>query len=388
MRRHLEDEDHVAEALDEIITEDLGGRYHEITAFLDLQVEIIGAALVIAADSLFAVAAQIAVIGNRINDAVIVDVETGDELLAELHALALLAEKVLLVNLGIAEQLLLCTGERRQQHKCNQMNDHEGKSPHQHVPLVQSSVDKAADPMAAANLGGYDLRKCTCATLVLENPMAVSLLTLLDYAGVALFAATGALAASRKQLDLIGFLFFAAATGVGGGTLRDLVLGQAPVFWVKDPTYLLVCAGVGIFLFLTAHRVEWRYRLLIWLDAVGLAAYSVMGAAKGLAITGSPTIAIVTGTMTATFGGILRDLIANEPSILLRPEIYVTAALAGAGAFTAAELLGLPLPYSSAAGIFIAFALRGGAIHHGWTLPRYRPRPGRPADEAMTKKRK
>ncbi len=218
--------------------------------------------------------------------------------------------------------------------------------------------------------------------------MAVSLLTLLDYAGVALFAATGALAASRKQLDLIGFLFFAAATGVGGGTLRDLVLGQAPVFWVKDPTYLLVCAGVGIFLFLTAHRVEWRYRLLIWLDAVGLAAYSVMGAAKGLAITGSPTIAIVTGTMTATFGGILRDLIANEPSILLRPEIYVTAALAGAAAFTATALLGLPLPYSSAAGIFTAFALRGGAIHHGWTLPRYRARPGRPPDEAMKKKRK
>lgn len=215
--------------------------------------------------------------------------------------------------------------------------------------------------------------------------MAVSLLTLLDYAGVALFAATGALAASRKQLDFIGFLFFAAATGVGGGTLRDLVLGQVPVFWVKDPTYLLVCAGVGIFVFLTAHRVEWRYRLLIWLDAVGLAAYSVMGAAKGLSITGSPTIAIVTGTMTATFGGILRDLIANEPSILLRPEIYVTAALAGAGAFTAAELLALPLPYSSAAGLFIAFALRGGAIHYGWMLPRYRSRAGRPADEAMKK---
>ncbi|MCO5732908.1 trimeric intracellular cation channel family protein [Rhizobium sp. SSA_523] len=214
----------------------------------------------------------------------------------------------------------------------------------------------------------------------------MSLLTLLDYAGVALFAATGALAASRKELDLIGFLFFAAATGVGGGTLRDLVLGQAPVFWVKDPTYLIICVGIGILVFLAAHRVEWRYRLLIWLDAIGLSAYSVMGAAKGLAITGSPTIAIVTGTMTATFGGILRDLIASEPSILLRPEIYVTAALAGAGAFTAAQLLGVPLPYSSAAGIVLAFGLRGGAIHYGWTLPRYRARAGRPADEAMKKK--
>lgn len=215
----------------------------------------------------------------------------------------------------------------------------------------------------------------------------MSLLTMLDYAGVALFAATGALAASRKQLDLIGFLFFAAATGIGGGTLRDLVLGQTPVFWVKDPTYLIICAAVGIAVFLTAHRIEWRYHLLIWLDAVGLSAYSVMGAAKGLAITGSPTIAIVTGTMTATFGGILRDLIANEPSILLRPEIYVTAALAGASAFTAAQLLGLPPAASSAAGIFIAFALRGGALRYDWTLPRYRARPGRPPDEALQKRK-
>lgn len=214
----------------------------------------------------------------------------------------------------------------------------------------------------------------------------MSLLIMLDYAGVALFAATGGLAASRKELDLIGFLFFSAATGVGGGTLRDLVLG-APVFWVANPTYLLICVIVGIFAFFTAHQVEWRYRLLIWLDAIGLSAYTVMGAAKGLAITGSPTIAIVTGTMTATFGGILRDLIANEPSILLRPEIYVTAALAGASAFTAVELLQLPVGLSSAAGIAIAFALRGGALHYGWTLPRYRPRPGRPPEEALKKKK-
>ena len=215
----------------------------------------------------------------------------------------------------------------------------------------------------------------------------MALLGLLDYAGVALFAATGALAASRKQLDLIGFLFFSAATGVGGGTLRDLVLGK-PVFWVADPTYLLICVAVGIIVFLTAHMIEWRYQLLIWLYAIGLSAYSVMGAAKGLATTGSPTIAIVTGTMTATFGGILRDLIANEPSILLRPEIYVTAALAGASAFTAAQLLDLPLAASSAAGIVIAFALRGGALNFGWTLPRYRPRQCRPAEEALKPKTK
>ncbi|MCK8781953.1 trimeric intracellular cation channel family protein [Rhizobium sp. NTR19] len=216
----------------------------------------------------------------------------------------------------------------------------------------------------------------------------MTLMMMLDYVGVALFAATGALAASRKQLDLIGFLFFAAATGLGGGTLRDLVLGRTPVFWVLDPTYILVATMVGVIVFFTAHRIEWRYRLLIWLDAIGLAAYSVLGAAKGFDATGSATIAIVTGAMTATFGGILRDLLANEASVLLRPEIYITSALAGAAGYTAAYSLEFGLWTSSALGVSIAFALRGGAIHYGWTLPRYRPRPGRDAEEALRGKKR
>ncbi|KQV31866.1 hypothetical protein ASC97_17720 [Rhizobium sp. Root1203] len=205
----------------------------------------------------------------------------------------------------------------------------------------------------------------------------------LDYAGVALFAATGALAASRKQLDLIGFLFFAIVTGAGGGTVRDIVLGRVPVFWVLNPTYVLVCCAVGIIVFFTAHLVESRYRLLIWLDAVGLSAYCVMGAAKGFAATGSPTIAIVTGTLTATFGGILRDLLANEPSVLLRPEIYITAALVGAGIFTAANALDLPLYSASAVGVIAAFAVRGGALYFGWTFPTYKAKPGRHPDDVM-----
>jgi uncharacterized membrane protein YeiH len=87
--------------------------------------------------------------------------------------------------------------------------------------------------------------------------------------------------------------------------------------------------------------------------------------------------------MTASLGGILRDILANEPSVLLRPEIYISAALAGAGAFTAVHAMGQPLIVSAGVGVTIAFALRGGAIHYGWTLPRYRPRPGRPPEEAM-----
>jgi uncharacterized membrane protein YeiH len=211
----------------------------------------------------------------------------------------------------------------------------------------------------------------------------VSILELLDYAGVAVFAATGALAASRKQLDIIGFLFLAAATGIGGGTFRDVILGATPVFWVVKPTYLIVCAVVALTVFFIAHRIESRYRLLLWLDALGLSAYCVMGAAKGLAATGSPTVAITTGVLTASFGGILRDLLAGEPSVLLRPEIYVTAALIGAAAFTASSIAGAPLLLASAIGVLAAFLVRGGALRFGWSFPAYRPRPGRHPDDVM-----
>lgn len=201
-------------------------------------------------------------------------------------------------------------------------------------------------------------------------------IALLDYAGVAVFAATGALAASRKQLDIIGFLFLASVTGIGGGTFRDLIL-NVPVFWVGNRDYVLICAVVAVLVFFTAHRVESRYKLLLWLDAIGLAAFSVMGAARGLAITGSPVVSIITGMLTATFGGILRDLLAGEPSVLLRPEIYVTAALAGAAIFTLGDVAGLPQIVSGLAGFVVAFAVRGGALRFGWSFPSYRSRPGR-----------
>ncbi|NWJ24475.1 trimeric intracellular cation channel family protein [Rhizobium sp. RM] len=211
----------------------------------------------------------------------------------------------------------------------------------------------------------------------------MTLLGFLDYAGVAVFAATGALAASRKQLDLIGFLFFAAATGIGGGTVRDLVLGRAPVFWVVNPTYILVCVSIAVLVFFTAHLLESRYKLLLWLDAVGLSAYSVMGAAKGLAATGSATVAIVTGVLTATFGGVLRDILAGEPSALLRPEVYVSCALAGSSIFTAAYFFGAPLYLASGLGLLAAFGIRSGALIFGWTFPPYKTRPGRRPEDIL-----
>jgi uncharacterized membrane protein YeiH len=202
----------------------------------------------------------------------------------------------------------------------------------------------------------------------------------LDYAGIAVFAATGALAASRKQADIIGFLFLGSVTGIGGGTLRDVVL-DVPVFWVANHNYLLVCAIVAILVYFTAHLLESRYRVLLWLDALGLSAYSVFGAYKGYAVTGSPVVAVVMGVLTATFGGIARDVIAGEQSMLLRPEIYVTAALTGAAIFMAATFGGLPTMTAALIAFASAFAVRGGALRYGWTFRRYKSRPGRDPDQ-------
>jgi uncharacterized membrane protein YeiH len=198
----------------------------------------------------------------------------------------------------------------------------------------------------------------------------------LDYAGVAVFAATGALAASRKQLDIVGFIFLAAVTGVGGGTFRDIIL-DVPVFWVVEPGYLIVCGLVAVIVYFAAHRLESRYKVLLWLDAIGLAAYASLGAAKGLAVTESPTIAVVMGMLTATFGGILRDLLAGEPSVLLRPEVYVTAAMAGAAMFTLVDLSGMPALASATLGFTTTLTIRGAALRYGWCIPAYKSRPGR-----------
>jgi uncharacterized membrane protein YeiH len=204
------------------------------------------------------------------------------------------------------------------------------------------------------------------------NPILI-----LDYAGIAVFAATGALAASRKQLDIISFLFFASMTAIGGGTVRDLILG-VPVFWVANPDYLLVCAVTAGVVYFTAHLFESRYKLLLWLDAIGLAAYCVFGAWKGLDVTGSPVVAIVMGVLTATFGGILRDMLAGEPSVLMRPEIYITCALVGAGLYTGLHAgAGLPVMISAVPAAILAFLIRGGAMKFGWSFPPYKARPGR-----------
>jgi len=201
--------------------------------------------------------------------------------------------------------------------------------------------------------------------LFAQSPLSLAF----SYAGVAVFAATGAMAAARQRHDIVTFVFFAAITGVGGGTLRDLMLRQ-PVFWITDPNHLLICAAVGAALWVTGFG-ERPLKALLWLDALGMAAFGILGAAKALAIGIAAPVAVVMGVLTATAGGIIRDVTAGEPSVLLRREIYVTAALVGCAAFVlAAPFLGRD--GASLIGMAAAFALRAGAILWGWSLPEFK----------------
>jgi uncharacterized membrane protein YeiH len=204
--------------------------------------------------------------------------------------------------------------------------------------------------------------------------MQITLLSLLDYAGVATFAATGALMAAEKRQDILTFVFFAAITGVGGGTLRDLLIG-APVFWVRDPGYSIVCAAMAVLIWLTRGR-GLSGKTLLWLDAAGLSVYAVVGAGKALGLGVSPVVCVVMGVITATFGGIIRDVLANEPSILLRRELYISAAIASATVFIVLRVLDVDGAWASAIAVVLGFGVRAGAILQGWHLPAFAP-PGR-----------
>jgi uncharacterized membrane protein YeiH len=197
-------------------------------------------------------------------------------------------------------------------------------------------------------------------------------LIFVDYAAVAVFGATGALAAARRKHDFVTFAFFAAITGVGGGTMRDLLL-DAPVFWVNRPDYLVACilAALAVWVFGTGQA---RLKVLLWLDALGMAAYSVVGAAKAISLGAPPISAIVMGVLTACFGGIIRDVLAEEPSVLLRRELYVSCAVIGAATFVALEALGLSDVSAGMGGFAAAFLMRGAAIYWGLMLPSF---PGR-----------
>lgn len=202
--------------------------------------------------------------------------------------------------------------------------------------------------------------------------MLQQLIIALNWFGICVFAVSGALVASRKQMDIVGFALLGSVTGIGGGTIRDVILGAQPVFWVREPAYLVTCVVVASVTFFIAHIPQSRERLLLWFDAVGLALFSVTGADSSLLLGASPVIAVALGVSTATFGGIMRDMLGGDSPIILRQQIYITAALLGATIFVGLFSAGVGRDLSAAVGFACAFALRAAALHWNLSLPRYR----------------
>jgi uncharacterized membrane protein YeiH len=202
------------------------------------------------------------------------------------------------------------------------------------------------------------------------TPQIPNALALLDYFGIAVFAVSGALLAAEKRQTFVTFVFFAVITGIGGGTLRDLLIG-APVFWVRTNSFLMICivAALAVWFVSASHRLA--HQALLWFDAAGITAYATYGTAKALGFGVAPVPAFAMGVMTACVGGIIRDVLAGEPSILMRRELYVTAAALSAGLFVGLSLLGLAVWPAAAIAFVAGFALRGAAIARGWSLPAY-----------------
>lgn len=206
----------------------------------------------------------------------------------------------------------------------------------------------------------------------------MTVIAALDYLSVFVFALSGALAASRAQLDLVGFLFIASLTAVGGGTLRDMMLNRDMIFWIANPWYIGMACSAAILVFFTAHRLESRRAALDWLDAGALSVAVPAGVAVAWSLGHGPAVVLIMGMVTGAMGGLMRDVVCNEvPLVLRQGELYLSAAFAGALSalvvmhFTGQHALAL---LACAA---VAFLLRGGSLAFGWRLPVYKSRPPR-----------
>ncbi|MBW4707275.1 trimeric intracellular cation channel family protein [Roseobacter sp. YSTF-M11] len=206
----------------------------------------------------------------------------------------------------------------------------------------------------------------------------MTLIAFLDFASVFIFALTGALVASRQQLDIVGFAFVACLTAVGGGTLRDVLLDRNPIFWIAQPMYIGVACAAAVLVFFTAHRFESRLKTLIWLDTFALAVAVPAGTGVALSLDQPTLVVVLMGTITGCMGGLLRDVVLDDlPVVLKQGELYVTAAVAGA------TVAALARPYFPDALIplmlcaLVTWALRAGSLAFGWRLPVYKSRPPR-----------
>jgi uncharacterized membrane protein YeiH len=206
---------------------------------------------------------------------------------------------------------------------------------------------------------------------------------LLLYGGTAVFAITGVLAAARQNMDLMSFAIIGVVTAIGGGTLRDLML-DVPVFWLADPTWLFVAVGAALATFFFEKRFRATLRAFLYLDALATAVFTVLAIEKAQALGTGPAVSVVMGVITGIGGGIIRDLLTGQPTILMRRELYMTPLLLGGILQVAALQSGfLTAAQASLLAVAAMAGARLGAIRWGWAFPdwlTYKPRVPRSPD--------
>lgn len=196
-----------------------------------------------------------------------------------------------------------------------------------------------------------------------------AVVNIMGLSAVAVFAISGALDAARQKMDILGFMLIGTATGIGGGTLRDMLLGNVPVFWIREPIWVVICLTASAVTYFIAPKLASRSKALIWMDAVGLALFAVVGTEIALEFGTSPLIAVCMGVMTATFGGIARDVLCGSNLTLMNEELYISTALAGSVVYLGLNALSLPNSYDLIGGFLVAFVLRALAILFNIKLP-------------------
>ncbi len=194
----------------------------------------------------------------------------------------------------------------------------------------------------------------------------------LEMLGTAAFAVSGALAASRKRMDIFGFCVLALMPAVGGGTIRDIIIDRVPVFWVSDNRYVAVAVIAALVVFFAPHqRPGIRREILVWADALGLALFAALGTEICLQHDTGPLVAVMLGVTTAVTGGMIRDVICNEIPLILSREIYATAAFAASLAYVLADRMALGDNVALTVGVITGLAIRGLAILYNWSLPSF-----------------
>ncbi|SDS50114.1 trimeric intracellular cation channel family protein [Pseudomonas oryzae] len=190
-------------------------------------------------------------------------------------------------------------------------------------------------------------------------------------------AMSGALAAGRRNMDMFGVAMIAFITALGGGTVRDMLLGNFPVGWTQHPSYIYLTIGAGLFTMLVARFMHHLYKVFLILDAMGLIAFTVIGCNVALQLDYSPPVIVMAGMITGIFGGILRDILCQRVPVVLRHELYASVSMLVAMLYLTLHDMGVDQDITLLASFGFGLALRLAAIRWSWSLPVFSYQPGR-----------